>query len=646
MMIHCHTSESPRSLALVLLERARVAMLSLKDYGSSVEDSIPFSYSFVLGLAILFQGQPCSPIVVGNAMRTLNRVLKANDLLGWVETCSNLRLALVREGRLDRAFLKAQRSPWSKSILALITSVHEIGFVIHPSPVFNSVVTFLGWLKRVPICIRPASEAVDEYYENDRRLSSINFDDNVYVPGLKEIWDEWLGNFKLRSPFLPMHGSGSTADCGRIRTQKWDGLSWDLVARVCLRTSDLQPALDMPVGNPSRIAKVVFVPKQAGKDRAICMEPAWLQYLQQGVACQLVDHMHHRSNPMSNMINIYSQERNRELCGRAYWDGLSTIDLSDASDSVSWRLLKRLCRGLPILRYLYGSRSFRTQIDGRVAAFDKFAPMGSALCFPIECIVFASIVELAYRIQCDRASNGFHSGIQIYGDDIICPAEVYHLTTDILVTLGFKVNTEKSYSSGNYYESCGMEYLYGALIKTIKHPRSLLSFSQEVSPEQIGLVSDLANNLLDAGYTAARIFLLKTFEKAYIRIGSQRLPFMESMEFGDGQTKPSSEPYTRRVWSDKLQASGEVRTTIEAVAKRAKNDYRDFQSRNIPLTRSQRISRKYPKFVRVHEKWSQKAVTFLSKFRHFELLETGDLQVGGSSRTGRVQYKVRRKFRT
>lgn len=637
---------SPRSLAMTLLSRARKVIPKYGTKAVSSSDEAAFMYSYIMGLSILFQGRPCGPKVVGDAMRTLTRILKANDILGWIETCSDLRFELVRTGNLSGALLKAQKSQWLGSVVSLIQSAIPTGLIVHPSPFFNAVATFLGWLKRLPVCIRPAEEAVAEYYENDRRLSSVVFDENVYIPYLREIWNEWLGNFKLHSPFLPKHGSGSTADCGRIRSQKWDGLSWDTSARVCLRTSNLVPALDIPTAHPSRMAKVVFVPKQAGKDRAICMEPAWLQYLQQGVAGQLLDHIHDRRNPIHNMVDIYSQEKNRSLCARAHQLGLATIDLSDASDSVSWRLIGRLCRGLPIYRYLHGSRSTSTLIDGKISIFDKFAPMGSALCFPIECIVFASIVELAYRIQYDQASAGFQSGISIYGDDIICPAEVYHLVVDILNTLGFKVNDRKSFNSGPYRESCGVEYCYGAEVLSLKHPRSPLIPYKGMSPERIGMVSDLANSLLGHEYYAARIFLLKSYGEFSVRVGKRVLAFMDVMRFDDEHTMPIVAPYERRVWSDELQALGVHRTSIEASVSRAKNDYLDYQSRNVPLTRAQRISRQYPHRVRVHEKWSRDAIIALSRFGFWDLLETGDLETGGVCRTGRQRYRIRRKLDT
>lgn len=644
-MNNCHSPTSSRSLALVLLERAKT-VISQNMAREAADDKAAFALSFCMGLAILFQDRPCSPVVIGNAIRTLQRVISANDMMGWIETCSNLRLELVRAGRLDIALQRAVKSQWSKSVSKLIQSVYETGLVVHPSSIFNSITTFLGWLKRVPICIRPTAEAVDEYFENDRRISSISFDENVYVPQLRQIWNEWFGTFGLHSPFLPKHGSGSTADCGRVRSRKWSSLKWDVVARVCLRPTSLQRDLDLPIGNPSRTSKVVFVPKQAGKDRAICMEPAWLQYLQQGVARQLLDHTHHRMHPLARMVDIFSQERNRCLCAVAYEQQLATIDLSDASDSVSWRLIGHLCKGLPIYRYLFATRSSSTHIFGHLVRFDKFAPMGSALCFPIECYLFASIVELAYRIQYDQPSQGHLSGVSIYGDDIICPAMVYHLVVDILCSLGFKVNTSKSYSSGAYYESCGVEYCYGARIFTVRHPRSVLAVRQDVSPEEIGMVSDLANSLLDANYLAARLYLLKLYEDKSVCVGRKRLPFMSCMVFDSEHCVPVSEVYGRQVWSDKLQASGVIRTTVEAAARRAKSDYVDYQSRNLPLTRQQRISLRYPQRIPVHEKWSQKAVIFLAKTQQWDLLRDGDLRAIDISRTGRTDYKVRRRFIT
>jgi len=497
---------------------------------------------------------------------------------------------------------------------------------------------------------------VDEYYSNDRVLSSFDYDDNVYVKPLEAIWYSWLKNFQLREPFLPQHGPGATADCGKKhpRSRKWSSLAWDSVARVCFRLSSLEVALDLPVRPMTRTAKVRFVPKQAGKDRTICMEPAWLMYLQKGVASQLMKYTQGEKHPLSLLINFRSQDVNRRLCASAYQLGYATIDLTNASDSVSWRLIKRLCRRIPLLRYLYGSRSSATVLDGYTSTFDKFAPMGSALCFPIESILFASVVELAHRIHYGQASSGHFSGCSVYGDDIIVPAELNQLVVDILESLGFSVNTMKSYSSGGYYESCGVEYLHGVRINTIRHPRCLLGVTGQVSPEHIDKIIDMSNSLLQFGCFTARRRLLKFYSNEHLTYGNRTVPFLDLVVFDDRHCVPVIDTYRKGRYIKRWQRSFTTYWALEPVTDKSSCDFQQWKSQNCPRPRQQRLAHAngYEKlefhYQRLnclpHARWTPKGVTFLSRFQHWDLLFEGDVKQAGSCRTGRFHYEWRKKF--
>jgi len=602
-----------------------------------------FAFSYWVGVDILLQDRTCAPDVVGRFKQLLNNLLGSPlPLLGFIDACSAIREDLCQHGEWNGSRIRTLKHRWVGSLCSAIEFAYQGIPIVHPSRAFDQIVTFLGWLKRLPVCIRPVDEGVQDYIQNDTRLSSINFDDNVYVPGLREIWFEWFRSFELKPPFLPKHGSGSTADSGRVRAKKWAQLRSDTVARVCLRYADLTQVQLPPKGRPSRRSKVVFVPKQAGKDRTICMEPAWLQFLQQGIASQLIAHTHKRSHPLSRYVNIYSQEVNRCLCAQALWRNLATIDLSNASDSVSWRLIGALCKGLPIYRYLFASRSTSTLIEGTERIFDKFAPMGSALCFPIESFLFASVVELAYRIHYGKAGKGHLSGCSVYGDDIIVPVELYQLVIEILESLGFQVNTKKSFSSGIYRESCGVEYLDGVLINTIKHPRSHLFREKGVaSPDDIGMITDIANDLLRLGYRKARRRILKEYEGYVIRIGSRLKPFKDFLVWGDQGIISLNESLCDLRWDGNIQRWYRVQKSIQATPRSTRYDVVEYFHNRIGLSREERLRRRrcLPKSIDVDERWSEKGTIALLKLGHFDLLQEGDVRVVGSCGTGRLHYR-------
>jgi len=266
---------------------------------------------------------------------------------------------------------------------------------------------------------------------------------------------------------------------------------------------------------------------------------------------------------------------------------------------------------------------------------DKFAPMGSALCFPIECYVFASVVELAFRMHYDQASSGFLSGCSVYGDDIICPSSIYDRVVDILHSLGFKVNASKSFSSGGYYESCGVEYLYGALINAIKHPRSVLLCQQYVSPEQIGKISDLANTLLQSGYVDARRILLRMFSGTDTVIRNRSVPTSTLLAFDKDHLIPIQEPYRKTYWCDSHQTRYYDQWVVECRPRKSPSDFIQWKEDSYqygPET----------SFLTYHEKWTPQGIATLERLGFTELLQQGDIVAAGITRTGRLHYRLRR----
>jgi hypothetical protein len=139
-----------------------------------------------------------------------------------------------------------------------------------------------------------------------------------------------------------------------------------------------------------------FVAKNMKTARTICMEPATLMYFQQGVKEQLVKSI--ESGPLGRFIRLKDQSFNADLSDfGSRTSEVDTIDLSSASDLLSLDLVKRifpddwlsgmLATRSPVVRTSHGIKTIR-----------KFAPMGSALCFPTQCIVFTAICIYAAHL--------------------------------------------------------------------------------------------------------------------------------------------------------------------------------------------------------------------------------------------------------
>lgn len=108
----------------------------------------------------------------------------------------------------------------------------------------------------------------------------------------------------------------------------------------------------------------------------------------------------------------------------------------------------------------------------------KFAPMGSACCFPIEAAIFwALAIAAMYPSTKAIYSAFFHrrarqiphmERVSVFGDDIIIPNRYAESYCTLLEDLGLTVNHTKSYTSGPFRESCGADYYDGTDVSIVK----------------------------------------------------------------------------------------------------------------------------------------------------------------------------------
>lgn len=196
---------------------------------------------------------------------------------------------------------------------------------------------------------------------------------------------------------------------------------------------------------------VVFtVPKTGEIDRAAAKEPDLNMYLQKGVG----DHIRARLKLFG--INLNDQTVNQEYAYRGSLDGkLATLDLSSASDSVTWSLVYALLpwEWFDVMSDLRSPRG--TLPDGTVVEWEMFSSMGNGFTFELESLVFYAIT----RAVCYHTRTT--GTISVYGDDIIVPTRAAYTLRRVLGYFGFKVNTSKSFWDGYFRESCGKHYHRG-----------------------------------------------------------------------------------------------------------------------------------------------------------------------------------------
>lgn len=181
------------------------------------------------------------------------------------------------------------------------------------------------------------------------------------------------------------------------------------------------------------------VPKNNDVRRPIIIENIGNMILQK----QVGDHLR------SELLRVHSvdldslQEKHRKLIAR---DDVATIDLKNASDSISLALVKWF---LPksLFKLIEESRSsYVLGPDGAYHEVRKVSSMGNGYTFELMTWILTSVVRV---LDPDGS---------VYGDDIIIKKEFAPRLLTLLNEMGFVVNVDKTFITGPFRESCGGNY--------------------------------------------------------------------------------------------------------------------------------------------------------------------------------------------
>lgn len=221
-------------------------------------------------------------------------------------------------------------------------------------------------------------------------------------------------------------------------------------------------------------SKLSSVPKDRTKNRTTCTEPILNMFYQLGVKTQIESVLRDRF-----LIDLSTQPDINQRLARigSLDDGLATIDMKDASDSISVELCREL---LPpaIFRLLMYIRSPRTHCGNELIDLAMISTMGNGFTFALMTFIFAALVRSVYNCAGVRARNGENFGV--FGDDIIILKEHAQTLIDALTRSGLTVNEDKSFLEGPFRESCGGDFylghnVRGVYIKRMNHETHVYS---------------------------------------------------------------------------------------------------------------------------------------------------------------------------
>jgi hypothetical protein len=475
---------------------------------------------------------------------------------------------------------------------------------------FSYLYTFLNFGKKLDYVDDDFNEtAFRGWLDIEARLADLKFS-NDDLTSLRQIIGELLPHPKGRE-LWPKHGPGSVSD--RILqsvVQKHHAMTFDYTIdrfffhgqygmygdgeELGFSPDRVLPDLEKwrPQEMRSRLpARLRFVPKSLKVARSICMEPATMMFFQQAVARQLSEAI--EESPFSKFIKLRNQERNQRLSlYGSYTGSIDTIDLSSASDSLSYELVKAIfpfAWRIP----LQVTRSSTVLLpDGKLHPIRKFAPMGSALCFPVQCIVFAAVCiyatflykrgyplgQPAFMSFWDVAStwksistrllpyskrSNMTQPLAVYGDDICCDENITPYVKSILGRLGFSVNEDKSFvGSQAFRESCGKYYLNGHDVTPLHY--RVKGVRSKLTPNHVASQVHLINESRSRDFERLRGFLIHAMREWRMpaKLGRFSVPFVlpDSTEFGIHSSDPSNSHLEERENADLQRGEWKVWT--------------------------------------------------------------------------------------
>jgi len=207
------------------------------------------------------------------------------------------------------------------------------------------------------------------------------------------------------------------------------------------------------------------VPKRFDTRRSISIQPTGNLFLQKGCGAYIRKRLKFHCG-----IDLDDQSFNQGAAAVAHKAALATLDLKDASNSISRGLVELL---LPSdwLSFLDDLRCREIKgLDGEWRRLEMFSAMGNGFTFELETLIFWSLASA----MADAYDPG--SQVLVYGDDIVVSRHVGERLLGAFPNVGFRVNTDKTFIRGSFFESCGGHYYDGHDVTPV---------SQKTKPETV-----------------------------------------------------------------------------------------------------------------------------------------------------------------
>ncbi len=356
---------------------------------------------------------------------------------------------------------------------------------------------------------------IDDFRNCDRGPTADLFQDSApsaaFCDTVHQVADRVFSSFGTFEPmeWRPKHGPGAVGDRPEGKF-KYNFPTWST------RLESVFPYADLAFANHGEWADslangeviavsddlpsvALTVPKSQKAPRIIAKEPTANMWCQQIVRDYLERSV--QKSFLRDVIHFGDQSYNGDAALSSSSTGTHwTVDLSDASDRVSLWLVERLVRSnKTLLTALHASRSTICKVQTREGTnfvrMKKFAPQGAATTFPLQSIVYsifalsAVLYSRGWKVT-PRNLKRVSQEVLVFGDDTVIPGDSGQAYVEILTYCGFFVNYAKTYGTGKFRESCGVEAYDGADVT----PAYITIPYQESVPSSIASVVECSNN--------------------------------------------------------------------------------------------------------------------------------------------------------
>lgn len=357
-----------------------------------------------------------------------------------------------------------------------------------------------------------------------------------------DILSRSLGSFDP-DDWLTKHGTGSVSNFRRYAS-KYELTTWnDKLEQVFPMARFAFANYDHWVDYVSTVvveyapvpSKLVQVPKTQKGPRLISVESAEHQRCQQAIWRYFDKRV--EGCWIGKFIHFRDQTYNQRAALEASKTGSSwTVDLSSASDLLSCRFVERMFdRNRTLLQALQATRTSTVvqSIDANSPSslpLRKFATMGNACTFPVESLAFL-VISIASVLLTRRMIVNYPNiqrlagSVHVFGDDIIIPSDAGPYLLEMLSHFNFKVNADKSCTSGTFRESCGLEAFKGHDVT----PAYWLQPAIGRTPESIVSTVESSNNFFLKGWWLTAESIQSTINGCIIlpkNVGSGALGFV------------------------------------------------------------------------------------------------------------------------